>query len=110
MKAQQVVLTTSVIAAVDLVARRFVGLDGNLPADGAKVLGTVEADTAAGNVAPTNVLGIMVVEAAAAVAAGAEVQTNAEGRAVPKAAGASNGIALDVAAGAGDLIRIVRGI
>lgn len=107
---QQVILTTSVLAASALAQRRFVGLDGKVCADGAKALGVAEVDTDAGNMAPANVLGILLVEAGASVAARAEVQSDAAGRAIAKTAGISNGIALDAAAGAGEVIRIVRGI
>lgn len=110
MKSQQVILITSVVAAVELTRRRFVGFDGNVCANGAKALAVVEADTAAGNVAPANVLGVILVEAGAAISAGAEVQSDASGKAITKAAGVSNGIAWDVATAAGDVIRIVRGI
>lgn len=51
MKTQQVILTTSVIAAADLTRRRFVGFNGNVCAAGAKALGVVEADTENGGVA-----------------------------------------------------------
>ena len=107
---QKVVLVTSMVALADLAARRFVGLDGGVCAAGAKAIGVVEADTESGNVAPANVLGIILVEAGAAVSAGADVQSDAAGKAIPKDAGLSNGIALDAALADGDLIRIVRGI
>ncbi|MBC3813099.1 DUF2190 family protein [Undibacterium aquatile] len=110
MKTQQVILTISILAMVDLSARRFVGFDGNVCAAGTKALGVVEAGTEAGGVAPANVNGIILVEAGAAIPAGAEVQVDATGRAIPKAAGISNGYAWDAAVAAGDLIRIVRGI
>lgn len=110
MKAQQVILVTSVIATGDLTARRFVGFDGKACADGAKALGVVEVDTELDGVAPANVLGAILVEAGAAIAAGTEVQSDAAGRAITKAAGMANGIAWDAAAAAGDVIRIVRGI
>lgn len=110
MKTQQPVLTTSVVAVVDLPRYLFAGFTGSLCAAGAKALGTVEADTEADSVAPINVLGICLVKAGGAVAAGAEVESDASGRAVTLAAGKSNGIAMDAAAAAGDVIRIVRGI
>lgn len=110
MKTQQVILVASVIALAELSARRFVGFDGNLCAAGVKALGVVEAGTEAGGVAPANVSGVILVEAGAPIAAGVEVQVDATGRAVPKAAGVSNGYAWDAAVAAGDLIRIVRGI
>ncbi|HCF3862933.1 capsid cement protein [Pseudomonas aeruginosa] len=110
MKTKQPVLTTSVVALVDLPRFLFAGLDGGLCAAGAKSLGTVAADTEAGSVAPVDVLGICLVIAGGAVAAGAEVEADASGRAVTLAEGKSNGTALDAAATAGDIIRIARGI
>ncbi len=79
-------------------------------AAGAKALGVAEYDADADTPAPANVLGVILVEAGAALAAGAEVQSDADGRAITKAAGVGNGFALDAAVAAGDVIRIVRGI
>lgn len=110
MKTKQTVLTTSLLALVDLPRHRFVGLDGGLCAAGAKSLGSVAADTEASNAAPVDVLGICLVSAGGAIAAGAEVESDAIGRAVTLATGKSNGIALDAATAPGDIIRIVRGI
>ena len=45
MKSQKVNLVDSVVAAVDLTRRRFVGFDGNVCANGVKALGVVDADT-----------------------------------------------------------------
>ncbi|MDR2452331.1 MAG: DUF2190 family protein [Candidatus Accumulibacter sp.] len=123
MKTQQTILTTSVLAATALTRRRFVGFDGDVCAEGAPALGVVEADTEAGSMAPANVLGVILVEAGAPVAAGGQVQSDAEGRAIPlttKAledanevaftipAAAVNGVAWDAATEAGDLIRVLR--
>lgn len=55
-------------------------------------------------------MGVILVEAGAAIAAGAEVESDANGKAITKAAGVANGIAWDAAAAAGDLIRVIRGI
>lgn len=110
MKTKQTVLTTSVVALVDLPRHVFVGLDGGVCAAGAKSLGTVAVDTEADNVAPVNVLGICLVTAGAAITVGAEVESDGDGQAITLAAGKSNGIAMDAAAAAGDVIRIVRGI
>ncbi len=110
MKTQQILLTTSIPAAAALTRLRFVGLTGNVCAAGAKALGTAETDADAGEQAPVNTHGILLVEAGAAIAAGAEVESNADGKAITKAAGASNGFALDAATAAGDVIRIARGI
>ncbi|MDF0606634.1 DUF2190 family protein [Neisseriaceae bacterium TC5R-5] len=110
MKTQQVILTTSIVAASDLTAQRFVGFDGQPCAAGAKALGVVEVNTGQDQMAPANVLGVMLIEAGGPIAAGAEVQSDASGKAIPKASGAINGIAWDAAGVAGELIRIVRGI
>lgn len=110
MKSQNVILVASVLAIADLSARRFVGFNGGVCADGAKALGVTEVDTEADNMAPANVMGVILVEAGAAIAAGAEVQSDASGKAITKAAGVANGIAWDAATAAGELIRIVRGI
>lgn len=76
-----------------------------------------EVDAAAGDVTPVNVLGIIVVEAGAAVTKGQNVQSDANGCAVPQTAAAgdtpagfSAGIALDEALAEGDVIRILRGV
>jgi hypothetical protein len=108
MKPQNLVLTITVLAVAAVNARRFLGFDGNLAAAGEAAVGVVEADTDAGSAAPVNVQGVMLVEAGGAIALGAEVQVGADGKAVVKAAGVGQGRALDAAAGAGDLIRIVR--
>lgn len=110
MKSAQPLLTTSLIAAVALTAHRFAAFDGTVCAAGAKALGSVVVDTDADNVAPVDVLGIVLVEAGAAIAAGAVVQSDATGRAITKAAGEANGTAWDAATAAGDVIRVVRGI
>lgn len=110
MKTQQPVLTTSMVAVTDLPRYRFAGFTGGLCGAGLKALGTVEADTQADNVAPINVLGICLVISGGAVAAGVQVESDAEGRAVTLAAGISNGVAMDAATASGDVIRIVRGI
>ncbi|MDD2105703.1 capsid cement protein [Pseudomonas asiatica] len=110
MKTKQTVLTTSLVVLVDLPRFVFAGFDGGLCAAGAKSPGPVAADTEAGNAAPVDVLGICLVTAGAPIALGAEVESDASGRAVTLATGKSNGIAMDAAAAAGDVIRIVRGI
>lgn len=110
MKTQQITLTTSIAAAAALTRLRLVGLTGNVCAAGAVALGVCEADTDSSQQAPVNVTGILLVEAGGAVAAGAEVESDASGRAITKSAGVGVGHALDAAAQAGDVIRIVRGI
>ncbi|EPB3937114.1 DUF2190 family protein [Yersinia enterocolitica] len=114
---QQVILNTTVTASAALTQQRFVGAD-NAPCQlGAVALGVAEVDAAAGDLTPVNVLGIVAVEAGAAITRGLNVQSDASARAIPQtaatehvAAGISAGIALDEALAEGDVIRILRGV
>lgn len=108
-KTEKIVLTDSVIAAAALTKKRFVTLAGAVPASGAYVYGVTNADYDAGEVAGVDVLGVITVTAGGAIAANAEVQTDAAGKAITKAAGITAGRALDAAAADGDVIRILRG-
>ncbi|OFC62831.1 DUF2190 family protein [Candidatus Erwinia dacicola] len=114
---QQVILTTSVVALAALVQQRFVGADNAPCQAGAVALGVAEVDAAAGDVTPVNVLGILAVEAGAAVARGQNVQSDKDACAVPQTAASGDtpagipaGIALDEALAKGDVIRILRGV
>ncbi|STJ83861.1 phage-like protein [Escherichia coli] len=74
-------------------------------------LGVAEVDAVTGDSTPVSVLGIIAVEAGAAVSRGVAVQSDAQARAVPQSGdGKSCGIALDEAGGEGDVIRILRGV
>lgn len=108
MKTEQIVLTTTVIAAAALPRLRFATTAGAVPAAGAKVLGVSAADHDLADSASINVQGIMLVEAGGAIAVDADVETDASGRAVTKSAGNLAGRALDAASGAGAIIRILR--
>ena len=110
MKTQQIVLTTSILAIGALSRFRFVGFDGGVCAAGAKALGPCEATSSAGEQAPVNMAGALLVEAGGPITAGAEVESDATGRAIAKTTGVSNGWAMDAAAAAGDVIRVARGI
>ncbi len=104
-------LTLTVIAAAAIAKeRRFIGFDGNVAAAGAKALGSNPVTAAAGEAMPVDSHGVILVEAGAAVARGAQVQGDADGRAITLAGGVSNGYALAAATAAGELIPIARGI
>lgn len=114
---QQVILTTTVTALAALTQQRFVGADNAPCQAGAVALGVAEVDAAAGDVTPVNVLGIIVVEAGAAITRGQNIQSDANACAIPQIvasgdtpAGISAGIALDDALAEGDVIRILRGV
>lgn len=114
---QQTILTTTVVALAALTQQRFVGADNAPCQAGAIALGVAEVDGATGDTVPVNVLGIIAVEAGAAVERGKTVQSDADGCAIEqtaatetKPAGISNGLSLDEATAAGDIIRILRGV
>jgi len=102
------ILVISMVAAADLTRNRFIGADGDVCAAGALSPGVCEYDVAAGEQASVNAQGLIIVEAAGAVAVGAQVEADANGKAVTLASGKANGQALDAAAADGDLIRILR--
>lgn len=107
---QQVILITTVTAGAALAQQRFVGADNTPCKAGAAALGVAEVDAVTGDSTPVSVLGIIAVEAGAAVSRGVAVQSDAQARAVPQSGdGKSCGIALDEAGGEGDVIRILRG-
>ncbi len=110
MKTQQILLTTSILATAALSRMRLVGFNGGVCASGAKALGTCEATTSVGEQAPVNMAGALLVEAAGPITVGAEVESDANGCAVAKTTGISNGWAMDAATAAGDVIRVARGI
>lgn len=110
MKTEHPILTASVLAAAALSRCRYVTNAGAVPAAGAKVLGVTNAAYDLGEQAGVGVLGILLVESGAAIAADADLQTDNLGRAITKDAGVYTGRAMDAAAGAGEFIRVVRGI
>lgn len=103
----QPVATTTVVAVSNMEKHYFVGYDGDICGAAAKALGVNQVTVEAGEDMPVTYLGIMPVVAGGTVALGAEVESDASGKAVTLAAGASNGRALDAAAADGDLIRVV---
>lgn len=108
----QPILTTTITAAADLEhEKRFIGFDGNYCGDGAKALGVLSTTFAKGEFASVDAIGIVLVEAGDAIAVGQEVTPDAQARAVPIQPGKwPGGWALDAASGAGQIIRIARGI
>lgn len=106
MKTSLILGTISVMAAVALTAQRFVTAGGGVPAAGAWCPGVVNADFAAGEAAGVITHGVVLVEAGAAVAAGAAVQTDNVGRAITLDAGVSLGRTLDAATAAGQFVRV----
>lgn len=108
MKTQHILMTVTILAAAALSRLRFVSFTGGVPAAGARTLGVAEVNADSGEQAAVNTHGELLVEAGAAIAVGAEVESDASGRAVTKAAGIACGVARDAATAAGDIIRILR--
>ncbi|MCL4492329.1 MAG: DUF2190 family protein [Nitrospirae bacterium] len=135
MKTEIILGASSILAAADLVQRRFIGFDGTLCAANARARGVSAADTKAGQMCPINISGEVLVESGGAMAAGAPLASDALGKAVAATAlsvsvpaGATavtstaaqpdlveaggylpqavNGYAIDAAAGAGEFIRV----
>lgn len=103
------VLTHTVSAAGVIAANRFVTPLGAQAGADANTLGAARfAAAAAGEKIPVDVLGTAVVEAGAAIAAGATVKSDASGRAITwVTSGAKVGIALQAAGAAGEMVEIL---
>lgn len=102
------IFTLPVTATAILLAERFVTAAGTLPAADANVLGVARSAAAIGDKVSVDVIGTAIVEAGAAVAAGATLKTDNQGRAITWAtAGAKVGLALQAASAAGDLIEVL---
>lgn len=103
-------LMDSIKAAVDIEKQRFIGFDGDYCAANAKALGVSDVEIEANQYSPVALFGILLVQTAGAITAGDKVASDADGKAVAYSTGESNGYALDTSAGAGEIIRIARGI
>lgn len=101
-------ITLPVPAAANLVRRRFATVAGAVPAAGAWCPGVVTADADLGDQVSVNTHGALLVEAGAAIAAGASVEVDASGRVVTLSSGAAVGRALEAAGASGEFIRILR--
>lgn len=108
MKTEKLLMVATISAAAGLLARRFVDFDGNPCGAGERPLGVAVHGADAGDQAGVATHGELLVEAGAAIAVGAEVESDASGRAVTKTTGVAFGAARDAAAAAGDIIRVLR--
>jgi hypothetical protein len=98
-------LTDSILAAAAIVARRFIGVDGNLCGANAAAWGVSELATASGEQIPVITHGIALVESGGVIVAGNLVVSDSTGRAVAAttfaaAAPAVDASKLSVASGA----------
>lgn len=94
-------------AAAVLSACRFVTVAGAYPAAGGDTLGVTRVPAlAVGDRVLVDTLGTAQVEAGGVIAAGAEVQTDATGKAITKDAGKARGKALEGATASGKVIEV----
>ena len=101
-------LALTVTAAGTIAANRFVTPAGAQAGADANTLGVCRQAAVAADKITVDVLGTAIVEAGAAVAAGATVKSDASGRAITWASsGAKVGIALEAAGGAGQMIEVL---
>ncbi|WP_016858136.1 capsid cement protein [Candidatus Williamhamiltonella defendens] len=117
MVTQQVVLTTTVVAAEDLPVHRLVGISAKPFKGSGTELGVADVAGKKGDAVPVNVIGIMAVETGNAISAGELLKSDDQGRVIPESAlekgalpASTVGVALDSATAEGQLIRMVRGI
>lgn len=108
MQSEKILLATTVLAVAALSRMRLVNFAGGTCGAGARPLGVANAAYDIGEQAGVNTHGELLVEAGAAIAVGAEVESDASGRAVTKTTGVAFGAARDAAAAAGDIIRVLR--
>jgi len=110
MKTEQPLLITSIIAAADLSANKnlLIGFDGNLCGADAKPLGVLNANTDSGEEAPVTCVGIALVYSGAAITQGDKLKSDANAKVITWAtSGEVVGFAMDAAAGADELIRVL---
>jgi len=108
MKTESLTLVTSVRATAALIKNRFVTYAGAQAGAGVAVAGVADDNVASGEMFGNKARGWILVEAGAAVAQGAGVESDASGRAITLAAGVQAGRAVDAATAAGQIIRIDR--
>lgn len=108
MKTQKPILTTTILAIAAIAKHRFVSFLGGYPTAGGAAMGPSETEADIGEQCPVNTHGELLVEAGAAIAVGAEVESDTQGRAIAKTSGVTLGRARDAATAAGEYIRILR--
>lgn len=100
-------LTLPVLLAAAVAAQRFVTAAGAQAVAGSNAFGVSRTAGAIGERVPTDVIGTTVVQSGAAVAAGATIQSDANGKAITWASGARLAIALDAATAADQPIEVM---
>lgn len=101
-------LTLTVALSGTVTAHRFITAAGAQAGADANTLGVARSDGVSGEKIPVDVIGTAVVEAGAAIAAGATLESDSSGRGVTWAtSGGKVAIALQAAGAAGDFIEVL---
>ncbi|WP_170433058.1 capsid cement protein [Ruegeria arenilitoris] len=101
------VLSISVTLTGNVSAHRFVTVNGTQSGDGEAALGVSHNDEVTGRAVAVDIIGVRDMIAGAPIAKGAEVQSDANGQPITKAAGVATGLALTAAANPGDVVKIL---
>lgn len=107
MKTEKLLLITTLTAIAALAKYRLVSYAGAPTTAGTRALGIAVTNFDAGELAGIATHGELLLEAGAAIAVGAEVESDGVGRAVTKTTGIAFGVARDAASAAGDIIRVL---
>lgn len=105
LKTATLTITATLTAAV--VENRFLGFDGDYASAAGNSLGTTNTDGDIGDNIAVDVLGVVTVEASAAIAVGADIEVAADGKAVTQTSGIIVARALTAAAADGDKIEVL---
>jgi hypothetical protein len=109
MLTEQPVLITSIKCTEvgGITKNRFISFNGAFGSEGQKSLGVVNADTNADEMTPVTVKGIAIVQSGGPISIGRALQAFDDGTAVQQDSGPLEGYAMDAAASAYQLIRIL---
>lgn len=98
----------TVSATATLTERRFVTFAGAVPAADAYVIGVTRQNAVSGDKVTVDTLGTAIVEAGAAITAGATLKVDNTGKVITWAtSGAKVGIAMQAAGASGDFIEVL---
>lgn len=109
MKQEITLLKITLTATAALLANRFVSISGGVPAAAANSYGVTDSDAAVGAKVAIKSHGTAMVETGGAIAAGALIETDNQGRAITRNAGAILGRLApgEVATAAGQIVEVI---
>lgn len=101
------ILSDTVLATAAIKERQLIGFDGAPAGSGDPVLGASRTDAASGVHFTADIIGVFDFIAGAPIPKGSEVQSDANGAPIVKAAGSKCGTAMTEAANIGDVVKIL---